>query len=187
MAFEETDQQQGEGQPRPLHERMAEMSARAQQQEGEGEQPAPADPPRIEAAKVEVLPEPIRSAGYATDGNMIPAAAETTGQFIDLLEDGQFSADAQRQIQSLGLEMLELARLTTNKQKGKVVITIDMECEDRAFKITSDLKVTRPKVKRPRSHLWTDDHGRFTRFPSGQNQMFGVRTPAPGNNEIRRV
>lgn len=134
----------------------------------------------------EIMPEPVREAGYARDGGLIPAAAESAGQFLDLLEDGRFSADAVAKFAALAREMRETAQVTGNKQKGKVVITLDLECEDTTFKIASDVKVTPPKQKRPRSTLWTDERDRFTRFPPGQTQMFGLRQVGD-SGPIRRV
>ena len=120
--------------------------------------------------------EPRFSPARAVDGGMIPAAALTGGQFVDALEDGQLSADLHVALRDLAAELTELGAATGQVQKGKVVISVDISREDNAFRIASDLKVTRPKRRRPKSVMWTDEHNRFTRFPPNQGQFFGVRS-----------
>lgn len=112
----------------------------------------------------------------AADGNLVPAAALTGGQFLDALEEGQFSGDLHVALKDLAAEMQDIGNSTGQKTKGKVTITIDLTREDNAFRIAADMKVTKPKLPRPRSIMWTDEHNRFTRFPPNQGQFFGVRS-----------
>lgn len=112
----------------------------------------------------------------AVDGGLIPAAALTGGQFIDALEEGNFSGDLHVALKDLAAEMQDIGNATGNKTKGKVTITIDLTREDNAFRIAADMKVVRPKVPRPRSIMWVDEQNRFTRFPPNQGQFFGVRS-----------
>ena len=112
----------------------------------------------------------------AVDGNLVPAAALTGGQFIDQLEDGNFSADLHVTLKDLAAKMHEIGTQTGQKTKGTVTIKIDLLREDNMFRISSDLKVKEPELPRPRSVMWTDEHNRFTRFPPNQGQFFGVRS-----------
>lgn len=52
---------------------------------------------------------------------------------------------------------------------------IDMTKEDSVFKIASAFKATKPELPRQKSVLWTTDRNEFSRFPPGQNQLFGLR------------
>jgi hypothetical protein len=111
----------------------------------------------------------------ALDGRPIPGAALSAGSLIDMLEDGQFSADLYHQITELGIAISEVADATSNKAKGSLNIKIELVKEDNAFRIAAKFDVKKPEMPRPRSIMWTDEHNRFTRFPPNQTQMFGMR------------
>lgn len=123
----------------------------------------------------------------AADGAPVPAAALTGGQFLDALEEGQFSNDLHVALKDLAAEMQDIGNATGQKTKGKVQITIDLSREDNAFRIAADMKVTKPKIPRPRSIMWTDEHNRFTRFPPNQGQFFGVRSVGGSGQGPRSV
>jgi len=136
----------------------------------------------------EILPpaDPLKNqAGYAIDGGIVPAAAMTGGQVIDMLEDGQFSQDVFTGVRDLIAELNDQGA-NGDKVKGKVTITLDISKEDNAFRIASDVKVVAPKRKRPRSIAWCDEHNRLTRFPPNQMQMFGMKDVG-GSGKLRTV
>lgn len=132
------------------------------------------------ASPQEVIPPQAAGGGYAADGALIPGVAATSGQFLDLIDDGQFSKEAYAKIRDCARTMINLSRMTNAKQKGKVTITIDLEAEDETFKMTPNIVVKMPEPPKRRSVMWADEHGQFTRFPPNQMQMFGLRsTNAP--------
>lgn len=116
----------------------------------------------------------------AHDGNIVPATAISGGTFLDLLEDGQFGADAYMQLVSLGAEMTDIANATGNKVKGRITLTIDLAKDGEAFTVQGKVAVKKPEMPRPKSIMWTDERNQFCRFPPNQTQMFGSRP-------IRRV
>jgi|JI10StandDraft_1071094.scaffolds.fasta_scaffold526518_2 hypothetical protein len=124
--------------------------------------------------------------GYALDGRAIPATSLTAGQFLDVLEEGNFSADLYKEITDLAAAMNDIGERTGQKVKGQIQITLDLTKEDSAFRVASKFKVKKPEDPRPRSIVWTDEHNRFTRFPPNQGQFFGVRR-ADGGGAIRRA
>lgn len=117
----------------------------------------------------------------AADGQIISTVAHTSGGFIDLLEDGGFSADAYEQMRELADTMTGIYNTTNNKVKGKITLEIDLEKDGDGFRIQGGIKVKAPDLPRPKSIMWTDSSGNFTRFPPNQTQMFG--TP----RAVRRV
>jgi hypothetical protein len=123
----------------------------------------------------EVRSEVLQSPMIAANGDRLPQIAATAGNFIDMLEDGQFSADINNQLQEMAAAMEDIAQFNGGKSKGKLVITIDLTKEDSVFKIASAFKATKPELPRPKSVLWTTDRNEFSRFPPGQNQLFGLR------------
>lgn len=110
----------------------------------------------------------------AADGAIVPSAARSAGQFIDLMGDGHFSRQAYQKIVDLGVQVRELAEATGKKQKGKVTITIDVASEGELFELRPEIKVTAPKEPQRMCAAWQDEDGRFTRFPPNQRQMFGI-------------
>lgn len=123
----------------------------------------------------EVRSEVLQSNLIAANGDRLPQIAATAGNFIDMLEDGQFSADVNHQLQEMAAAMEDIAQFNGGKSKGKLVITIDLTKEDSVFKIASAFKATKPEMPRPKSVLWTTDRNEFSRFPPGQNQLFGLQ------------
>lgn len=133
-----------------------------------------ADEVVIEAENV-VEHQVFQSPMIAANGDRLPQIAGTAGNFIDMLEDGQFSADIHNEIKDVVAAMEDIAQFNGGKSKGKLVITIDLTKEDSVFKIASAFKATKPEMPRQKSVLWTTDRNEFSRFPPGQNQLFGLR------------
>lgn len=131
-------------------------------------------------------PNPGDQPGRAADGGHVPGACNTLGEFIQTLEDGQFSADAYEAIKDLNAKMHEAAWASGGRSKGKVVITLEFAQEGGITEIRSGYKVTEPADKRAKSVLWqTEDH-RLTRTRPGQQQLFGIRDAAGGTlGEVR--
>jgi len=148
--------------------------------EGEQKPDHVAEPaPSVSQQHQEVIPPQAAGGGYAADGALIPGLAATSGQFLDLIDDGQFSKDAYLKIRECARTMINLSRMTNAKQKGKITITIDLEAEDETFKMTPNLAVKMPEPPKRRSVMWADENGQFTRFPPNQMQMFGLRQTNP--------
>lgn len=110
----------------------------------------------------------------AADGSLIPSPSRSAGTFIDLLEDGNLSADMHHELQELAAQMRAVANSTGGKAKGSATLKLTLELEGDAFKIQGDIKVKAPDLPRKRSIMWQDDSGSFTRFPPNQTQMFGA-------------
>ena len=120
-------------------------------------------------------------AQYAPGGGVIPAPARTAGQVVDLLEDGQLSADLHHELKELAAQIRAVSNTTGSKAKGTATLTLKLESDsDGAIRIEGVIKTKAPDLPRRRSILWQDDANDFTRFPPNQTQMFGT---AP----IRRV
>lgn len=109
----------------------------------------------------------------AADGHIVPGPCRTAGLFIDMLEDGDFSAEVHEKLRDLAADMDTIANATQAKAKGKLILTIDLEKDGEAFRISGNIKVKAPELPRRRSIAWRDEHGDFTRFPPNQTQMFG--------------
>lgn len=124
----------------------------------------------------EIIPD-----GYdrAADGAVMRTTANTGGQFIDLLEDGQFSADVQMALRRVAAQMTAITDMTHGKSKGRVTLTLDLEKEGETFSVRAKVTEKAPELPRPKSVVWQEPGGgAFTRFPPNQTQMFGMR-PAP--------
>jgi hypothetical protein len=130
------------------------------------DRPEPFDP-----VTGEILHQPVER---AADGALVPVPARTGGAMLDMLEDGAFGVDMNTQLAELSQKMKEHSDRTGMKCRGKVTITLDIERDGDAFRIAPEIKVTAPKMPRPRSTLWTDRDNNFTRFPPGQGQFFGT-------------
>lgn len=116
----------------------------------------------------------------AADGNVMLPVSRSAGTFIDLLEDGDLSADAYGQLQDLAQQVRAVAEAQHGKAKGSLTLKIDLEYEGEAFKVRGEVKVKTPELPRRRSVLWLDNKNDFSRFPPNQFQMFG-------NGKVRAV
>lgn len=140
--------------------------------EGPRFEPRPEQPPRYAPSGQDIIPE-----GYdrAADGALMRSTAATGGQFIDLLEDGAYSRQVQNELRKVAAQMAAISDMTGNKTKGKVTLTLDLEKEGEHFSVRAKVVAKAPEMPRPKSVVWQDQGGNFTRFPPGQAQMFGTR------------
>lgn len=144
------------------------------------DRPEPFDPATGEILQTGVM--------RAADGGVIPAAATTLGDALNMLEDGRFGAEALHKMQQLGKLLADRSAITEKAVKGSITIKLEMTAEDDMFKITPEITVKEPKIARPRSPMWQDpDTGTFTRFPAKQMQMFGLNPGAAEPRAVRNV
>lgn len=112
----------------------------------------------------------------AVDGLPVPSVARNAGEFMNQIEDGQFSADMHQELMELAAMMNDQSSMFPGKKiKGKLTVVVDMEKEDQMFKVGAKFTVKKPEMPRPKSVFWTDQRNQFSRFPPNQHQMFGVR------------
>ena len=114
----------------------------------------------------------------AADGQPVRGAASTFGQFIAMLEDGQFDADVALDLKKLAAELSDVAA-SQGRAKGKLTVEVDFTMENAMFVIAAKHKVKMPEAKRARSVAWTTDDNRFTPNKPHQGQLFGVRDVTP--------
>jgi len=99
-------------------------------------------------------------------------------------DDGTF-------VEELNAEMEKLVRLCMARHnKGALQITITLKPDDRAenvFNVDHDLKVSPPKVDRPRELLFADVKGRLSLFQPKQSGLDGMepagRNVVPGPHQ----
>ncbi len=121
----------------------------------------------------------------AADGGLVPYAATSAGEVLNMIEDGQFSAEIVGGLQELVANMSDMAAATGNKQKGRLSITLDFLTEGGPFTVKSAFKITPPKEVRRPTLLFTDEHNRLSRTQPRQAQFFGVRQV--GSGATRRI
>jgi hypothetical protein len=122
----------------------------------------------------------------AADGGLVPYGATTAGDIINMIEDGQLSADIVQAVGELVATMTDMAAATGNKQKGSLAIKIDFATEGGPFTAKASFKTTAPKEVRRPTLLFTDEHNRLTRTQPKQRQFFGVRQVG-GSGPVRRI
>ncbi|WP_150131812.1 hypothetical protein [Sphingomonas carotinifaciens] len=111
----------------------------------------------------------------AADGARMPPAANSFGDFVRFLEDGQLDAELSEVLRSLSSDMAHTAIESGGKAKGKLTLTLDFTLDGRVFTIKAKHKVDVPEAKRPQSVMWSTEDGRFTPSNPQQGQLFGVR------------
>lgn len=114
----------------------------------------------------------------AADGRALRPAASTFGQFIGILEDGQFDADVALALKEMAAGLQDVAS-TQGTAKGKLTVEIDFKVDNGMFVIAAKHKVKMPEEVRPRSVAWTTEDNRFTPHKPNQGQLFGVRDVTP--------
>lgn len=125
--------------------------------------------------------DPENPPGRAADGGRLPPAANSFGEFVRFLEDGQLDAELTNALKDLNTEMSHVAIESGGKAKGKLTLTLDFSLEGKVFTIASKHKVDVPEPKRPKSVMWSTLDGRFTPSNPQQGVLFGVReVGAPG-------
>jgi hypothetical protein len=127
----------------------------------------------------------------AADGGRIVGAANTAGDFLNMIEDGQFSADLHRDLADLAATMSDHSVATGKKAKGKVTIVIDLSTEQIAggavFMAQGKYAIKAPEEKRKPTMLFTNENNQFTRTQPRQGQFFGVRDVTLGSGSVREV
>lgn len=114
----------------------------------------------------------------AADGRPIRGAASTFGQFVAILEDGQFDADVALAMRDMAAELQDIAA-SQGSAKGKLTVEIDFKVDNGMFIIAAKHKVKLPDPVRPKSVAWTTEDNRFTPTKPNQGQLFGVRDVTP--------
>lgn len=121
----------------------------------------------------------------AADGGRLPPAANTFGDFVRMLSDGDFDRELTDVLQQLNQDMSNAAIEQGGKAKGKLVVTFDFALEGRVFAIGSKHKVDVPEPKRPKGIMWATQDGRFTPSNPQQGHLFGVReVSGPGFRDV---
>jgi hypothetical protein len=128
-----------------------------------------------------------RETERAIDGGLVPGPAMTGGQLIDQIGDGELGAELHVKAVDLAAAMNEVGNRTGNKAKGSLTLKIDFERDGDSFKVAYDIKAKKPEVPKPRTTMFCDEHNRFSRFPAGQAQFFGMQRAGEGPGGIRSV
>lgn len=128
----------------------------------------PENPPRKES-------EDRAGAMVAADGNRLPPAANSFGDFIRFQEDGQLDAELAEALRKLAHDMSATAIESGGKATGKITLQVGFSLEGKIFTIASKFKVDVPEAKRPKSVMWSTEDGRFTPSNPHQGNLFGVR------------
>lgn len=123
----------------------------------------------------------------AADGGRMPAAANNAGDWLNMIEDGQFSADLQAGLAELALTLGDQAVVTGKRAKGKVTITVDLTNENGYFNAVAKFAIKTPELPRKPTLLWTDEHNRFMRNQPRQGGFFGVREVTLDKGDVRTV
>ncbi len=110
----------------------------------------------------------------AADGRPLRPAASTLGQFVAIINDGQFDADVYTDMKDMAATLQDIAS-TQGSAKGKLTVEIDFKVENGMFIIKAKHKVKLPDQARPASVAWTTEDNRFTSHKPNQGQLFGVR------------
>lgn len=81
--------------------------------------------------------DPENPPGRAADGNRLPPAANSFGDFVRFQEDGQLDAELAEALRNLASDMMNNAIESGGKAKGKMVLTFDFALEGRVFAIAA--------------------------------------------------
>jgi hypothetical protein len=135
----------------------------------------------------EVLPPPEKAA----DGGALPRPARTFGEFMRMLNNGQFDADVMDDLKDAAAELQDIAASSGGKAKGKLTITIDLEVESdgdgAAFFLRGNHKIALPVAKRGRSVAWVNDQNDFVANKPRQGQLFSQPRDVGGARPVRSV
>lgn len=123
----------------------------------------------------------------AADGGRRIPAANTLGEFLRMLEDGQFDADVAFDLKELAADMENLA-IAGGNRKLDAELTIKVKIsrtDDGLYFFAASHAIKRPKEVRPRSVGWlTDDH-RFTPNKPHQGNLFGTVRDVTARRDVR--
>lgn len=127
----------------------------------------------------------------AADGGVLPRPARTTGEFLRIINGGQFDQDMMDDLQEAAAELQDLAACSGGKAKGKLTITIDIEVESDGdssmFYLRGNHKIALPVAKRTRSVAWVDEHNHFTQNKPRQGHLFSTPRDVGGARPVRSV
>ena len=122
----------------------------------------------------------------AADGAALRPAASTLGEFIRLIEDGDFDAECYDDLKEMQTDMHNCATAGNGIANGELTIKIKFKLEGAVFHIAAAHAIKTDKPKRPRSVMWCLPDGRFTPHKPYQGELFGVRDVS-GSTEVRRT
>jgi hypothetical protein len=101
--------------------------------------------------------------------------------FITQLEDGRLHHDISAQMQELAEHLTIHAHTYGGKSRGKINLTLELATDDEGFfEIRAEVKVTKPKMTRSRSIMWTDAANNLVPHNPRQMDMFAVRDVTRG-------
>lgn len=121
----------------------------------------------------------------AADGGRLYPAANTLGQFLAFLEDGQFDADVATDLRDLAAELHDVAIDAGGKASAELTIKVKISLEGAIFYLTPSHSIKRPVNKRPRSVAWLTEDNRFTPHKPHQGQLFGVLRDVNATTRVR--
>ena len=124
----------------------------------------------------------------AADGRPLPTAF-TFGQFLQLLEDGEFHAELSENLREINAKLSQHAIDHGGAPKAKLTVTLDFSLDHGVFEIAGKYAVKLPAAPRGKTVAWSTPENRFTPQNPRQMQMFGVRdvTPAAESAPVRNV
>lgn len=111
----------------------------------------------------------------AANGELVVTIAHSGGQVLDLFEDGELGEEFRQQMSDVARRMSHITNATGSKCSGEVTLKIKLTKDGDHFTVLGDVKSKPPTLPRPKSVVWQDEAGDFTRFPPNQTQMFGTR------------
>ena len=113
----------------------------------------------------------------AADGRLLPTAF-TLGQFLQLLEDGDFQAEVSDALREINGKLSQHVIDYGGTPKARLTVTVDFILDKGVFEIAADYAVKLPKAPRGKTVAWSTPENRFTPQNPRQMQMFGVREVA---------
>lgn len=112
--------------------------------------------------------------------------ARTFAMLVADVEDGQLNGDMTDVVQDLIAKMNDAAMSKSGKAKGKLVVTLNFELDGGIFTITSDHKVTVPKMARMKSVFWCTPENNLSRRNPSQHEL-ELRDVSAPNRDVRHV
>ncbi len=116
------------------------------------------------------------------------APPRSFASFLISLEQGGFHAELSSELQEIAGYLQMHANSFGGKPKGKMTITLDFlteGCGD--FEVRSDVKVSKPKMRRPKSIVWTDAANNLLPHNPRQMDMFAVKDVTRSNQQTKQL